>query len=47
VEVDVSLARRYTSADGGEASTDFGLSVDLIGFSAGDRPRVQPGACRG
>jgi LPS-assembly protein len=47
VEVDVSLARRYTSADGGEASTDFGLSVDLIGFSVGDRPRVEPGACRG
>lgn len=44
VEVDVSLARGYTSADE-EPSTEFGLSVDLLGFSAG--PRVTPAACRG
>lgn len=47
VEVDVSLARRYTSSDETEPSTDLGLSVNLLGFSAGDGPRVEPGACRG
>ncbi len=45
VEVDLSVARRYTSADGGEPSTDFGLSLGLLGFSIGDT--VTPGACRG
>ncbi|EYD74463.1 Outer membrane protein Imp [Rubellimicrobium mesophilum DSM 19309] len=47
VEVDVSVARRYTSADDGGPSTDFGLSVNLNGFSAGRQARVTPGACRG
>jgi LPS-assembly protein len=47
VEVDVSVARRYTSADDDGPSTDFGLSVNLIGFSAGAAPRVTPSACRG
>jgi LPS-assembly protein len=47
VEVDASLSRRYTSSDDQEPSTDFGLSVDLIGFSAANAPRVEPGACRG
>lgn len=46
VEVDVSLARRYTTSDDEEPSTEFGLTVDLIGFSAGSAPRVEPGACR-
>jgi LPS-assembly protein len=46
VEVDVSLAHRYTTAGDGEASTDFGLSVNLLGFSADGGSRVQPGACR-
>ena len=47
VEVDVSVARRYTSADDGGPSTDFGLSVNLNGFSAGRQARVAPGQCRG
>ncbi len=46
VEVDVSLARSYTTADDGDATTDFGLSVNLLGFSADGGPRVRPGACR-
>lgn len=46
VEVDVSVARSYTS-DGEEPSTDFGLSINLLGFLAGDGPRVEPGACHG
>lgn len=46
VEVDVEVARRYTTADDGDGSTEFGLSVNLLGFSADDGPRVQPGACR-
>lgn len=46
VEVDVSLARRYTTADDGDATTEFGLSVNLLGFSADGRPRVRPGDCR-
>jgi LPS-assembly protein len=45
VAVDLSASRRYTSA-GDEGTTEFGLSVDLLGFSASD-PRVAPGACRG
>jgi LPS-assembly protein len=47
VEVDVSLARRYTSADGGGPSTEFGFSVGLLGFSTAGEARVTPGACRG
>jgi LPS-assembly protein len=46
VEVDVSLARRYTSTDGDGPTTTFGLSVNLNGFSAGGEPRVAPGTCR-
>jgi LPS-assembly protein len=46
VEVDVSVARRYTSTDGDGPSTTFGLSVNLNGFSAGGEPRVAPGTCR-
>ncbi|MBP1805470.1 LPS-assembly protein LptD [Rubellimicrobium aerolatum] len=47
VEVDVSVSRRYTSSDDTEPSTDFGLSVNLNGFSAGRQARVTPGRCRG
>ena len=41
------MARRYTSADDEGPSTDFGLSVNLNGFSAGRQARVTPGRCRG
>ncbi|WP_210527552.1 LPS-assembly protein LptD [Rubellimicrobium arenae] len=47
VDVDVSAARRYTSSDDSGPSTDFGLSVNLNGFSAGRQARVTPGQCRG
>jgi LPS-assembly protein len=50
VEVDVSVARRYTSTEDVEPSTSFGLSVNLIGFSArglSGGEAVRPGACRG
>lgn len=46
VEVDVSLSRRYTSTAAAEPSTDFGLSVNLLGFAVGGRG-ARPGACRG
>jgi LPS-assembly protein len=44
VDVDVSVARRYTAGGSLEPSTSFGLSVSLEGFSAGD-DAVAPGAC--
>jgi LPS-assembly protein len=50
VEVDVSVARRYTSTEDVEPSTSFGLSVNLLGFSArglSGGEAVRPGACRG
>ena len=37
VTVDLSVSRRYTSSDNIEPSTDYGFSVSLAGFSAGDR----------
>ncbi len=47
VEVDLSWAHRYTSADDGDPSTEFGLSVGLLGFSTSGTRRVAPGTCRG
>jgi LPS-assembly protein len=47
VEVDVTVGRSYTGSGDGDPSTSFGLSVDLLGFSAGDGARVRPGGCRG
>lgn len=47
VEVDVAVGRSYTGSGDGDPSTEFGLSVDLLGFSAGDGARARPGACRG
>ena len=44
VDVDVSVARRYTAGGSLEPSTSVGLSVSLEGFSAGD-DAVAPGAC--
>ncbi|VDC30143.1 LPS-assembly protein LptD [Pseudogemmobacter humi] len=35
VAVDLSLSRRFTSSDSVTPTTDFGLSVDLIGFGSG------------
>lgn len=46
VEVDVSVARRYTSSDSQEPSTSFGLAISLDGFSAGGRAPIAPTSCR-
>ena len=35
VAVDLSLSRRFTSSTSVKPTTDFGLSVDLVGFGAG------------
>jgi LPS-assembly protein len=43
VTVDLSVSRRFTSSDTIDASTDYGLSVSLNGFSAG-RSAAGPGA---
>jgi LPS-assembly protein len=36
--VDLSLSRRFTSSTSVEPTTDFGLSVELIGFGSGAKP---------
>jgi len=36
VAVDLSLSRRYTSSTNADPSTDFGISVDLLGLGNGD-----------
>ena len=38
VLVDLSLSRRFTSSSSVEPTTDFGLSVELIGFGSGALP---------
>ncbi|MCE6962062.1 LPS assembly protein LptD [Cereibacter sphaeroides] len=38
LSVDLSLSRRFTSSTSVSPSTDFGLSVDLIGFGSGAAP---------
>jgi LPS-assembly protein len=46
LKVDLSLSRRFTSSNNVQASTDFGLSVELLGFGG----KTVPGparACRG
>ena len=45
VTVDLSVARRYTSSAQVEPSTTFGLTVNLNGFSTGQRASVAPGSC--
>jgi LPS-assembly protein len=35
INVDLSLSRRFTSSTSVQPTTDFGLSVDLIGFGSG------------
>ena len=47
VTVDLSVSRRYTSTTDVDPSTDFGLAVNLNGFSAGRSAAVTPGECRG
>lgn len=46
VTVDVSVSRRYTSTATVEPTTDFGLSVSLGGFSAGQSTDLARAACR-
>ena len=44
--VDLSLSRRFTSSTSVQATTDIGLSVELLGF--GGKSRAGPArACRG
>jgi LPS-assembly protein len=38
VKLDVSLSRRFTSSTSVTPTTDFGLSVDLLGFGSGAKP---------
>ncbi|MGP3696514.1 LPS-assembly protein LptD [Rhodobacter sp. NSM] len=38
LKLDLSLSRRFTSSTSVTPSTDFGLSVDLIGFGSGAAP---------
>ncbi len=37
LELTLSLSRRYTSSTSVEPSTDFGLSVELLGFGGGSQ----------
>ncbi|GGL74322.1 LPS-assembly protein LptD [Wenxinia marina] len=46
VEVDVSISRSYTSGEEQDPTTDFGLEVSLLGFSAEGVGAVPPGRCR-
>ena len=46
VTVDLSVSRRYTSSDNVEPSTDYGLSVELSGFSAGRSAARPAPRCR-
>ena len=45
VTVDLSVSRRYTSSTTVEPSTDYGLSVELSGFSAGSIRRGPVTSC--
>lgn len=45
LKVDLSLSRRFTSSTSVTPSTDFGLSVDLVGFGSG-RGRAPARSCR-
>ncbi|SDE16871.1 LPS-assembly protein LptD [Limimaricola pyoseonensis] len=47
VTVDLSAARRYTETEDADASTSFGLSVNLAGFSAGRPARPVTRSCDG
>ncbi len=45
LSVDLSVSRRYTSSDSVKPSTDFGLSVELLGFGGTSRTGTQQ-VCR-
>jgi LPS-assembly protein len=45
VAVDLSLSRRFTSSTSVSPTTDFALSVELIGFGSGQKPGPS-GQCR-
>jgi LPS-assembly protein len=45
LSVDLSVSRRYTSSDSVKPSTDFGLSVELLGFGGSSRTGTQQ-VCR-
>lgn len=47
VTVDLSVSRRYTESTSVEPATDFGLSVNLNGFSAGRASTQTVATCRG
>ena len=47
VTVDLSVSRRYTESTSVEPATDFGLSVNLNGFSAGRASTRTVATCRG
>lgn len=46
LKVDLSLSRRFTSSDSVRPRTDFGLSVELLGFGSGSAPGPSR-QCRG
>ncbi len=46
VAVDLSLSRRFTSSTSVTPTTDFALSVELIGFGSGQKAGPS-GQCRG
>lgn len=47
VKVDLSLSRRFTSSTSVSPTTDFGLSVSLLGFSTGGPSRPAMRNCNG
>ena len=47
VTVDLSVSRRYTNNTTVDPATDFGLSVNLNGFSAGRAATQTAATCRG
>lgn len=47
VNIDLSVSRRFTSSATVKPSTDFGLSVELSGFSAGRSATATQAQCRG
>ncbi|WP_206074782.1 hypothetical protein [Alexandriicola marinus] len=47
VTVDLSVSRRYTIIETVEPATEFGLSVNLTGFSAGRSNAGPAGHCQG
>lgn len=46
VTVDLSVSRRYTVIEKVEPATEFGLSINLTGFSSGRSTGGPPGRCR-